>query len=287
MKLTISAAKTDSALTISGVTLTKTNLNLIKNGDFSNLKGENILTGGWTAYSDYPAAFGNTVEIRQSAVAGNYLYMTEAPGGTAGRSANARQAVSLYCDTVYRLSFLYKDMGNAPEPVICLYTGGTNGHIITDWPAGENRSDGWRAYTLYIRPTEDTACTLWLGSMDATGAYAYDEVYMAPCTEEDGVFFLTRQASAVKGAGCADILQKTTSLDGVERIYAAYVTDKADYKLFLASYESYDGNKTLSDIEIARNTPLAAVNVPRGGSVRAYLWQWQNLWPLRVAVELQ
>lgn len=123
--------------------------------------------------------------------------------------------------------------------------------------------------------------------MDAVGAYAYDEVYLVPCTKADGVFFLTAQTAEVRGAGCADILKKTVALNGAEMVYAAYVSDELNYKLFLASYGSHDGSNELFDVEVLNQTPLAAVSVPRGGYLRAYIWQWQNLASLHDAAELR
>lgn len=279
IKLTILANKNDPNLRIQKVSLSECEKNLLANGSMAHVKAENRLSGGWSAYYEYPPLYKNTAEIRTENGRA-FLYMTEAQTYRKGTSANARQKVALYEDKLYLLSFLYKDMGGTPYPTAGVSAIG--GRSLTRSGEETAAADGWKQYHFYICPRESAMHTVWLGGPDAEGAYGFADVRLCEVRRENHFLaLLPMEECTAESPYLAKKIENLAEAENENGIYDVLLWQKRE-----ACVAIYGANE-LVDFSMPQKDGWIQYKVPTGGKLRVFVWETGSLKPKTSSVTLK
>lgn len=185
MKFTLCTEKTGSYVLIDDVYLSKRDaLNLVRNGGFDFMKDENTLSGGWFAYDEYMQYYGNV------AFADGAIELSEAT-----EASNVRQEVYLYGDTLYALSFQYKNSRDE-APTIRIFHN-ADGNTLQTFSV--KNAKNWKQYTLYFTVKNTGKHTLWFGGPSAKGVSLFDDIALWPI--EKGLRLGMEAVSEISPAG--------------------------------------------------------------------------------------
>ena len=278
--LSVKAALNDPYLCVDDFEMTALpTFSLVRNGGFDSFKDTGVLSGGWSAYESYPAAYGNTVIFPNTdeSNANWYLTMSESPQGEGKPSANARQTIYLYKDVTYSLSFRHKNTADVPCE-IGLYADGVNGNEMKLTLRAQPNE--WAQYRVLFTPALTGAYTLWLGSKTAKGFYSFEDVVINPYKVQDGmiVFYEPCDEKTAGNGAVNSILYTVDSLCASERerfLHAKVLGNETPGTLYVGLY----AGKELITLSVADISNISVLQLPQkmtGLHAKAFFWSDNN-----------